>query len=367
MKMTNCFSTDIYHQQLEKKAANLKALLSDFSLPELTVFSSPISHYRMRAEFRIWHDKDDLYHIMFDKQTKKRIKVDTFPIATTLINDAMQAIIPLLKDNALLRHLLFQIDYFSTLSGQLLITLLYHKKLSDEWREEARKLKLLLAQQGIECNIIGRASNQKITIDVDYVDEILPVMGKNLIYRQVENSFTQPNAAVNIKMLEWAISVTKGLSGDLLEFYCGNGNFSIALAQNFRRVLATEITKASVYSAQHNISVNHIDNLIIARLSAEEFTSAIKKERSFNRLKGINLDEYQCDTVLVDPPRAGLDDATINNLKNYKTIIYISCNPHSLYDNLQQLTQTHSVSHFAMFDQFPYTEHVETGIVLNKK
>ena len=364
--MTESFSNDKYNQQLQNKIINLKTLLSDFSLPDLQVFSSPISHYRMRAEFRIWHNGEELYHIMYDKKTKKRVRIDSFPIASQLINRAMQTILPLLQYNDKLRHQLFQIDYFSTLSGQLLITLLYHKKLDDQWIIEAECLKQQLAEQGIFANLVGRASNQKIAVNVDYVDETLPIFDNNFSYRQVENSFTQPNAAINIKMLEWAISVTKDSKGDLLEFYCGNGNFSIALAQNFRKVLATEIAKASVYSAQHNIKINNIDNLIIARLSAEEFTSAIKKERQFNRLQGINLDDYQCQTVLVDPPRAGLDDNTLEIIQSYQRIIYISCNPNTLKNNLEQLTKTHQIEHFAMFDQFPYTDHIETGIVLRK-
>ena len=364
--MTESFSNDKYNQQLQNKITNLKILLSDFSLPDLQVFSSPISHYRMRAEFRIWHNGEELYHIMYDKKTKKRVRIDSFPIASQLINRAMQTILSLLQYNDKLRHQLFQIDYFSTLSGQLLITLLYHKKLDDQWIVEAERLKQQLAEQGIIANLVGRASNQKIAVNVDYVDEVLPIFDKNFSYRQVENSFTQPNAAINIKMLEWAISVTKDSKGDLLEFYCGNGNFSIALAQNFRKVLATEIAKASVYSAQHNIKINNIDNLIIARLSAEEFTSAIKKERQFNRLQGINLDDYQCQTVLVDPPRAGLDDNTLEIIQSYQRIIYISCNPNTLKNNLEQLTKTHHIEHFAMFDQFPYTDHIETGIVLRK-
>ena len=365
--MTESFSNDKYNQQLNKKITNLKTILSDFSLPELVTYSSPISHYRMRAEFRIWHHGDELYHIMYDKKTKRRVRIDSFPIAAKLINSAMQTILPLIQYNDILRHQLFQIDYLSTLSGQLLITLLYHKKLDAQWIIAAEKLKQQITERGIKANLVGRASNQKIAVNVDYVDETLPIFDKTFSYRQVENSFTQPNAAINIKMLEWAISVTKGSEGDLLEFYCGNGNFSIALAQNFRKVLATEIAKASVYSAQHNIKINNIDNLSIVRLSAEEFSSAIKKEREFNRLKGINLDDYHCQTVLVDPPRAGLDDKTINIIQSYQRIVYISCNPYTLKDNLQQLTKTHHIEHFAMFDQFPYTEHVETGIVLRKK
>ncbi|XPE46105.1 hypothetical protein ACNKHO_25465 [Shigella flexneri] len=51
------------------------------------------------------------------------------------------------------------------------------------------------------------------------------------------------------KMLEWALDAPKESSGDLLELYCGNGNFSLALARNFKRVLATEIAKPSVAAA----------------------------------------------------------------------------------------------------------------------
>ncbi len=53
---------------------------------------------------------------------------------------------------------------------------------------------------------------------------VCQLAGREMIYRQVENSFTQPNAAMNIQMLEWALDVTKGATGDLLELYCGNGN-----------------------------------------------------------------------------------------------------------------------------------------------
>ncbi len=57
----------------------LQSMMAPFSDPVPEVFRSPVSHYRMRAEFRIWHDGDDLYHIIFDQQTKSRIRVDSFP------------------------------------------------------------------------------------------------------------------------------------------------------------------------------------------------------------------------------------------------------------------------------------------------
>jgi tRNA (uracil-5-)-methyltransferase len=53
---------------------------------------------------------------------------------------------------------------------------------------------------------------------------------------QVAGCFSQPNGGMCQQMLNWAVDVTKGSSGDLLELYCGNGNFTLPLAQNFKQV-----------------------------------------------------------------------------------------------------------------------------------
>ena len=372
LKKTMTLPIEQYSELLAKKTENLTALLAPFNAPELDVFASKPSHFRMRAEFRVWHDKNEqgeneLYHIMFDQTTKQRYRVDSFPIANELINRMMQALRAEILDNEILTRKLFQVDYLSTLSGEIAVSLLYHKKLDEAWVEQAKTLKTRLENQGFKLQIIGRATKQKIALDYDYVEEILPLAGKNYVYRQVENSFTQPNAEMNIKMLEWARNCTKNSTGDLLELYCGNGNFSIALADNFRKVLATEISKSSVQSAQYNIEKNGVDNLQIIRMSAEEFTQAMNGVREFNRLKGIDLKSYECNTIFVDPPRAGLDQATLGMVQAYERILYISCNPETLADNLKQLSQTHKIERAALFDQFPYTHHVESGVWLIKK
>ena len=356
-----------YSELLDKKREKLAALFAPFNAPALEVFASPPQHYRMRAEFRLWHDDGDLYHIMFDQHSRQRYRVDDFPIANELINRMMKALLPLLKEQQVLKHKLFQVDYLSTLSGEILVSLLYHTPLNEEWEQAACRLKERLTKQGFCVQLIGRATKQKICLVRDYADEVLSVKGKDYVYRQVENSFTQPNAAVNCKMLEWAINCTQNSQGDLLELYCGNGNFSIALAQNFRKVLATEVAKPSVAAAQFNISANGVNNLQIIRMSAEEFTQAINGVRKFNRLNGIDLQSYECHTIFVDPPRAGLDPDTLRLVQNYDRILYISCNPHTLCDNLQTLSQTHYIERAALFDQFPYTEHMESGVWLIRK
>jgi len=364
--MVEQYPPDPYTQQLEAKISRLTQLIQPYSPPPLAVFSSPDKHYRMRAEFRVWHEGDELYYIMFEPQSKTRISLEQFPVASQLINQAMPLVLAYVKTQPVLKQRLFQIDYLSTLSHKLLITLIYHKKLDEQWQNAALALRQFLQQHGLDTQLVGRASGQKICLDVDYVDEVLRVKQRTLLYRQVENSFTQPNAIVNQQMLSWAHDVTLQSQDDLLEFYCGNGNFSLALADNFRKVLATEVSKASVNAAQYNINANNIDNVTIVRLSAEELTQALQGVRTFRRLQGITLQDYHCQTVLVDPPRSGLSTEALAIIKHYPKIIYISCNPNTLQHNLHTLCQTHRITHFALFDQFPFTEHIECGVVLEK-
>jgi tRNA (uracil-5-)-methyltransferase len=79
------------------------------------------------------------------------------------------------------------------------------------------------------------------------------------------------------------------------------------------------------------------------------------------------LADYNFSTIFVDPPRAGLDPHTTSIAQRFDNILYISCNPETLRENLKTITQTHSIKAFAIFDQFPYTHHVECGVVLQRK
>lgn len=361
----NTIDTTQYPFLLQQKKARLQEMFTPFTQLPPEVFASAPQHYRMRAEFRVWHEGEDLYFYMFDKGTNQKIRTDQFLPAALIINQMMQALINGVKTNKILRHKLFQVDFLSTLSGEILVSLLYHRQLDELWTKEAQLLKDELARS-FKVDLIGRARKQKIIIDRDYVLEVLKVKGRELTYKQIENCFTQPNAEVATKMLEWAIDCSQGSDGDLLELYCGNGNFSIALAPHFRRVLATELSAPSVEAAQFNIAANSADNVTIIRMSAEDFSNAMKGTRPFQRLRGIDLKSFDCQTILVDPPRSGLDQETIALVQQYEKILYISCNPITLLDNMESLSATHAIKRIALFDQFPYTEHMECGILLER-
>ena len=357
--------TSSYQQQLDAKVTRITAQFAEFNPPALQVFDSPEQHFRMRAEFRIWHTEDDLFYAMFERNGDQKtvIRIDEFPIADQQINRLMPELLSAIKANPELSSRLFEVHFLATLSGEILVSLIYHRKIDNQWEIAAKPL----AQQ-LNIKLIGRSRGQKFILSDEYVVEELQVLENRYQYKQIESSFTQPNAHVCQKMLQWACEAAQGSNQDLLELYCGNGNFTLPLSRYFKRVLATELAKSSVYAAQWNIEKNQIDNIQVARLSAEEFTQAYNGEREFRRLQEAEIDiqSYHFDTVFVDPPRAGIDDDTLKLLQRFERILYISCNPNTLYENLQTLSQTHKITRFAMFDQFPYTEHVESGVLLEK-
>jgi tRNA (uracil-5-)-methyltransferase len=361
----NNIKPERYQTLLSQKAQRIEALYQSLAAPAAQVFASPELGFRMRAEFRLWHEGEDLFYAMFrpgDPRTPYR--VDDFPIASERIRTAMVSLRQALLPNRCLREKLFQVEFLSTLSGELLITLIYHWPLDERWEQAALGL-----EQELDARIVGRSRKQKITVSRDYVEEKLPLTGTSFSYRQYEQGFTQPNAWVNCKMIEWACQQAHGLGGDLLELYCGNGNFTLPLCGHFDSVLATEVAKNSIRAALHNRDTNGVKNLELARLSAAEVAEALTGKREFRRLKALSkpLQDYKFSTVFVDPPRAGLDADTTALVGKFDHIIYISCNPQTQVENLQHLCESHEIKTLALFDQFPYTEHMECGVLLVRR
>ena len=350
-----------YNEQLNKKKELVSTLLKNFN-KELKVFSTPTNAHRARAEFKIWHEDNKIYYALTNLEKNGVVKLKECPKVVESINSVMWDLIKKIEQKDILKNKLFAIEFLgSTSSKDLLVTLIYHKSLDDSWQKEAKEL-----EKAFNISLIGRARKQKIALSKEYITQKFNIDNKEYIYRYYEGGFTQPNPFINQKMIEWVVSKVKNIGGDFLECYCGLGNFTIPLSQYFNRVLATEISKSSIKNAKINCELNSIDNIDFIRLNSKETAQALKKVREFNRLKGINLDSFNFTTALVDPPRAGLDTDTINLIKEFKNIIYISCNPKTLSRDLKELSKTHKIKDAAIFDQFAYTNHIESGVYLER-
>lgn len=366
----SCGLFDItYAEQLRQKEQRVSALLAPFYHEKLEVFDSPTSHYRARSEFRIWHEGERCDYAMSKLpvdgiREKGAISISECPKVIEPIEKRIWKLLEKINASTeILKRKLFAVEFLATTTDECLITMLYHRKLDDVWSVEAKVL-----ESELNCKIMGRSRKQKVLLSDEFVTEKLDIDGKTFTYVQYESGFTQPNPVVNVKMIEWAIKQAQKVGhGDFLESYCGLGNFTLPLSHYFDKVLATEISKGSIKAALENCALNGINNITFARLASEEMTEALNGVREFSRLKDIDLKSYDFSTVLVDPPRAGLDEGTIALISGIENIIYISCNPETLARDLETLTKTHTVMEAAMYDQFPHTSHVESGVFLRKK
>ncbi|RBQ32713.1 tRNA (uridine(54)-C5)-methyltransferase TrmA [Arcobacter sp. FW59] len=355
-----------YDEQLNYKIQREKTRFENFTNIEFDIIKSSEKNFRNRAEFRIWwekdekNDKDILFYAMNDFN-KEILQIDECQMVSSTISNLMPKILNELQSDMILSFRLFAIEFLSSSINDMLVTLIYHKKLEQDWIDLAKKL-----ESKLNIKIIGRSRKQKIVLSHDFINETLNIENKDFFFAYEENGFTQPNTAVNVQMIEWVLQNTSTSQKDLCELYCGGGNFTIPLSTKFRKVLATEISKTSIKSALRNCDLNDITNIEFIRMSAEDFVQALNKVRDFNRLKNIDLDSYDFETIFMDPPRSGLDDTTRNLAKNFENIIYISCNPETLHRDLEELTKTHKIVKFALFDQFAFTEHIESGVILKK-
>ena len=365
-KCASCVLYDkSYEEQLNFKLQREKQRFSDFTTMDFDIIKSEEKAFRNRAEFRIWWEKDEngkeiLSYAMNDFN-KNILEINSCQIVSSHIQEIMPKLLDLLMSELTLSYKLFAVEFLDSSTKDMLVTLIYHKKLDEEWNKLAKQI-----EKKLNIKVMGRSRKQKITLSSDSISETLNINNQNFKFAYQEGGFTQPNTNVNIQMIEWVLNNIEVSSKDLCELYCGGGNFTIPLSTKFNKVLATEISKTSIKSALKNCELNNVNNIEFIRMSAEEFVQGLQEVRVFNRLKDVNLKDYNFDTIFMDPPRSGLDDTTRALAKNFSNIIYISCNPETLHRDLKELVKTHEIIRFALFDQFAYTHHIESGVILKK-
>jgi len=347
-----------YVEQLKMKSEKLTEMFSEFDMPEIEVVYGNDEHFRARAEFRVWHEGDKSYYAMRKRKEDGRgvIPIEECKIVDRAIYDIMTPLMEEIEKNENLRFKLYEIDFLSSSKGELIITLIYHKKVDESIGEDIKKLK----EKFKNADFIVRKKGRKYVFDKNYLIEELHVNSKTYRYKIIENTFSQPNRQMNEKMIEWAMRNSEDLRGDLVELYCGNGNFTIPLSERFNKVIATEISKESIESAVYNAEINQRGNITFLAMSSAEFSKLYKEKSPL-------ITKYDLKNVLIDPPRAGLDDKSREFVDQFENIIYISCNPETLKRDLETLAKNREILAFAFFDQFPYTNHAECGVVLRKK
>ena len=347
-----------YKKQLEDKENLFNSYFND--VVSKNIYSSPYHSFRHRCEFGLAEFKNGFNYSMI--KDRKRIEIDEYPICSESIQKLMKNLLQELTKEDVLLNKLFQIEFQSSRLDEVMVSLIYHKKLDENWIKKIEALK-----EDLKCSVIGRSKNQKLVIGQDYVTEQYASLNKKFKLKLYEQCFSQTNPDICDQMINW-IEDNRKKDSDIIELHCGIGTFTIPLSRLFRNVIATENSRPSLVALEKNINLNKCKNIKYARLSGKETLEAYEEKREFRRLidKNIYLKEYNIKSIFVDPPREGIDKDTISKISHFDEIIYISCGFQSLKRDLDILKETHKIKKAAMFDQFPYTDHIESGVILER-
>ena len=174
------------------------------------------------------------------------------------------------------------------------------------------------------------------------------------------SDFTQVNTEINIKMVERAIELLQLYKNDnILELFCGLGNFTLPLAKRVSSVVGIEGDKGLIDRARENAQANNLGNITyhVANLMDDVAGAPWLRNANYNK-------------VLIDPPRSGAIEVLPHIVKlGAECILYISCNPATLARDTSYLVNEagYELTKAGVMDMFPHTAHVESIALFNKK
>lgn len=166
--------------------------------------------------------------------------------------------------------------------------------------------------------------------------------------------FFQSNRLLLPSLVDFVLAHVQGEGGRVMDLYAGVGTFSAFLERTGRSVVAVEREPRC---------------LELARLNAPHtrfFTAAAEKWRPPS---GKNTDADKVDTVIVDPPRTGLEASVPALIASWKPerVIYVSCDSVTLARDLRKFTsEGYSPITGQVFDLYPQTSHYESAVVLDR-
>ena len=172
------------------------------------------------------------------------------------------------------------------------------------------------------------------------------------------NSFYQVNPIQTEKLYNLAIKSANLNKEDILcDLYCGIGTIGIFASKYVKKVYGIEIVEDAIKDAKENAKLNNISNI--------DFIEG-DVETAFDKLLKQNIIPT---AVIVDPPRKGLDNKTVENLKKLKLqkLVYVSCNPATLMRDLAKLEEVYFIKEITPVDNFCYSSHVESIASLQLK
>lgn len=376
-KSASCGGCDIacmdYAYQLEMKKNTVVDALSriggfkDIKVDETVGMDCPYN-YRNKMQFPVGRNKDGkIIYGFYAKRSHNIISAEECVTGKKFCRPIMQTIIEFMEEKDIepydeethkgtVRHVFIR---DSAMSGEIMVVIVINAETLPHVQELTERLIKAENQiSGIMLNINRKKTNlimgekNVLVYGRDYITDKIG----SLEFRISPHSFYQINPVQTEKLYTLAL----GAAGDIadktvFDLYCGTGTISLFMAQKAKKVIGVEIVEDAVKNARENAERNGVENALFYCGAVEDVITDLYD-------KGV-----RADVVVLDPPRKGSDDITLDIILKMKPskIVYVSCGPATLARDLKYLADGgYKLQKVTPVDMFPQTAHVESVALL---
>ena len=347
-----------------------KTLAKKINVNDIIGMKHPF-YYRNKLQYPVGRDKNNVPVMgVFANRTHEIVPVENCLIQNKTAEEVAKKIFEFIKENNIsvydentrngaIRHIVVKIG---VKTNEMMCIIVTNEEKIDK---ENKLIRDITAKFPNVKTIIKNINSKNTNVVLGDKDEIL--YGDGYIYDKLgeytfkisAKSFYQTNSVQTETLYSKAIEYAKLDKDDVLcDLYCGIGTIGIFASNKVKKVYGIEIVEEAVEMAKENAKLNNVDNI--------EFIAG-DVEKAFKEL--IEKRNVQPTAIIVDPPRRGLDEVTINKILGLeiKKLVYISCNPATMVRDMKMLEEKYVVKEIQPVDMFPYTSHVEVCALLELK
>lgn len=328
-------------------------------------------YYRNKLQYPIGKGKDNKAVMgVFAKRTHEIIPVENCLIQNQKAQKVAREVLNIINEQNIsvydektqkgsIRHVVIKIGIHT---NEIMCIIVINEENIENEKEFVNKL----TNKYPEIKTIIKNINKKNT-NVILGDKNVVLYGDGYIYDTLGEyqfkispmSFYQTNPIQTEILYKKAIEFADLNKEDILcDLYCGIGTIGIFASKYVKKVYGIEIIEEAIKAANENAKINQIDNIEFLAGDVEQVFEKMLLEKNITPT-----------VIIVDPPRKGLDNNTINNILKLevKKVIYVSCNPATMVRDFRLLEEKYLVKKIQPVDMFPFTNHVECVAVLQLK
>lgn len=356
-------------QNLVQSLVN-KTLKNKIKVKETIGMENPY-YYRNKAQFPIGKDKENNVVMgVFANRTHEIIPIEECFIQNKEIQKLSKFILEFIKENdisvydetsrkGLIRHIVTKIGIKTNEIMCIIVIngkeIPKEKELTMQIIKKFPNVKTIVKNINTKnTNVIMGEKNEKIYGD-GYIEDKLG----EYTFKISPHSFYQVNPVQAEKLYSIGVEAANINKEDVVfDLYCGIGTISLFMAKYAKKVYGVEIVEQAIKDAKENAKINNIKN-----------TEFIAGDTQLILDDLINNKKIIPNVVMVDPPRKGLDNRSVENILKImpNRFVYISCNPATLVRDLAKFEEMYEIKSIQPVDMFPFTSHVECVAVLQLK